>query len=77
MSDAFVAVTKHVPAEVNVRAPVPATTEQPDAVPETTPKVTVPVPSPPDVPTVQPVGYIPDVFVTVSEDWLALLIITV
>jgi hypothetical protein len=65
VSVAFVAVTLHVPAEENVKAPVPETIEQPVAVPFVTENVIAPLPEPPDVPTVHPVGYVPDVLVRV------------
>jgi hypothetical protein len=52
----LVAVTIHVPAEVKVKAPVAETTLHPVAVPSTAAKLTAPVPEPPEVVTVNPVG---------------------
>ncbi len=66
MSAAFVAVTKHVPAEPAVNE-VPETV-QVEAVPVEAVYVTLPVPDPPEVVSVKTVPNVPLVEETVSDD---------
>ena len=75
MSAAFVAVTIHVPAEVNDN--VEPATEHPVAVPLDAIYETAPVPDPPEVVRGTDVGYVPVVLVTVSAAWLPLVIVNV
>jgi hypothetical protein len=63
---AIVAVTVHVPADVDVNEPDDS--EQPDADPSATTYDTEPPVVPPDVANVTAVPYVPDVDVTDNAD---------
>ena len=64
LSPAIVAVTRQVPADVDVNTPL--ATAHPDAVPADTPYVTAPLVVPPAAESDTPDPYVPDVDVTVN-----------